>query len=123
MNKHEGWPDAIADADLNSASDNWGANDRLRGLCYIYVSAAWNSQVFHKALENISAVVKGKAVYDPRTSTTAWSDNPALIVADYLTDPDFGYGADYATEIDETALIAAANICEETVIATSKTGD
>ena len=36
-------------------------------------------------------------------------------MADYLCNTRYGLGADYATEIDETALIAAANICDQSV--------
>ena len=35
-------------------------------------------------------LVKGRKVLDTRTSTTAWSANPALIVRDWLTS-DWGY--------------------------------
>lgn len=47
----------------------------------------------------------------------AWSQNAALMVCDYLITPSHrgGFGADYATEIDETLMIAAANACENLV--------
>lgn len=111
--KHLGLPSQTADLDLVSVSDDWTTTDRLQNIAYVYVRLAWNSQVFPTGLENISAIVKGKKVYDPRTSTTVWSDNAALCVADFLCDLNAGYGENYATEIDETALIAAASICDE----------
>jgi hypothetical protein len=44
-----------------------------------------------------------------------WTQNAALCVADYLTNTQFGCGMVYATEIDDAALIAAANECDESV--------
>ena len=60
--KHLGTTDQTADADLVAESDDWNANDRLRGIAYVYVRLAWNSQIFPEGLENISAIVKGKKV-------------------------------------------------------------
>ncbi len=42
-----------------------------------------------------------------------WSDNPALLLAWYLTAP-FGWRAAWS-DIDIPALMAAANICDELV--------
>jgi hypothetical protein len=63
---------------------------------------------------SIAFDVLGKEVYDPRTSTTGYSNNPALCARDFITDTEFGLGADPAT-IDDDTVTAAANICEETV--------
>ena len=41
--------------------------------------------------------------------------NPALIIYDYLTNTDYGEGADPST-IDIDSINAAANLCEETVV-------
>lgn len=100
---------------ISEASDKWTADHRQRGRASIYVRLTHNSDLFASGIPNITAIVKGKKVYDPRTSTTAWSANAALCLADYLTDPVRGLGVDYATRIDETDLIAAANICDESV--------
>jgi Putative phage tail protein len=53
-------------------------------------------------------------LYDPRTGLTAYSDNWALCVRDYLSNPDYGLGATDA-EIDDDSVIASANICDEDV--------
>lgn len=44
----------------------------------------------------------------------AWSDNPALVVADYLMDSAIGLDVPLA-DVDLTLLSAAANVCEESV--------
>lgn len=105
---------AFADL-ISEASDKWTADHRQRGRACIYVRLTHNSDLFASGIPNITAVVKGKKVYDPRTTSTAWTANAALCLADYLTDPIRGLGVDYASRIDETDLIAAANVCDENV--------
>jgi hypothetical protein len=103
--------------DLVTASGGeWTDAHRQTGHTKIYVVLAANNDLFPAGVPNITAVVKGKNdIYDPRTGLTGWSDNPALCVANYLCDSVRGVGAVYADAINETELIAAANICDETV--------
>lgn len=97
-----------------STTPRWTASHRLRGVCCVSVRLKWSSEVFPQGIPNISALVKGRKVYDPRTATTVYSNNWALCVADYLADSDLGVGHDFA-DIDDTALQAAANISDENV--------
>lgn len=117
INKHLGDPDQVADADLiDAAPDKWTSDHRLRGRTYIYARLVFDQDLF-PSLPNISAVVKGKPIYDPRDGVTRWSCNPALAVRDYLTVPSSSYGVGALTaEIDDDLVQAQANICEETVI-------
>jgi hypothetical protein len=69
--------------------------------------------VFPNGIPQITATVRGHAVYDPRDAGTRYTQNPALIARDYLLSP---YGARVpAGELDEASFIAAANACEERV--------
>jgi len=111
-----GTADQTAFADLVSESDGkWTANHRLRGCAALYVRLEYNQDKFPSGVPNISALVRGKKVYDPRTGSTAWSQNPALCLNDYLTNSDYGIGCVYANEIDASSLITAANICDEDI--------
>jgi hypothetical protein len=92
----------------------WTSAHRLRGIAYIYVRLVWNDQVWAGGIPNVSAMVQGKKVYDPRTTTTAYSANAALCLRDYLTDSTYGLALT-TSEIDDTAFTAAANICDEQV--------
>jgi len=96
-------------------SDKWTANHLQRGHTKLYVRLLHNRDLFARGTPNITCIVQGKTLWDPRSSTTVFSRNPALAVADYLTNTTFGFGAVYAEEIDEASLIAAANICDEDV--------
>ena len=91
----------------------WTDAHRLRGIAYIYVNLTWDTEVYTNGIPNISAIVKGKVIADPRDSTTAWSANPALCLLDYLKS-DMGLAMD-GSEIDEESFKAAANICDEQV--------
>jgi hypothetical protein len=103
-----------ADADaITDSGGEWTSNHRGRGVPVLYMWLKYNQDVYPSGVENIRCIVQGKKVYDPRTSTTVYSRNPALCARDYLTSP-LGFGCSSA-EIDDTLVIAAANICDEQV--------
>ena len=115
VKKHLGATDQAADADLVSESNGkWSNNHRLRGVAYLYVRLKFDQEAFGGGIPGVSAIVKGKKLFDPRSSTTAYSNNAALVLRDYLSNSDYGVGAS-AAEIDDTSFIAAANICDEDV--------
>jgi hypothetical protein len=111
-----GTDDQTAFNDLVAESDGkWTNNHRVRGRSLVYMRLEYDQNVFINGVPNLSVVVRGKKVYDPRTETTVWSANPALCVTDYLTNNKYGMAAIYWDEIEQEALIAAANICDEDV--------
>jgi len=87
-------------------------DDRFKGIAAIYAITRGWSQFFEGETPEFAAIVKGnKAIYDPRTETTGYTANPALCAAWYLTAiMGFPWSA-----LDETALIAAADVCDEEV--------
>lgn len=60
----------------------------------------------------ITARVRGRKLYDDRTGLTVWSDNPALVVADFARDTT-GYGM--GLTVESAGVIAAANACDALV--------
>ncbi|WP_374335141.1 phage tail protein [Methyloversatilis sp.] len=113
VKKHLGTAAQTVDTDLDTESTEWTVDHRLRGITYLYVRLEYDATAYPAGLENIKALVQGKKLYDPRTATTAWSDNWALVMRDYLASA-YGLNAT-AGEIDDAAIITAANICDETV--------
>lgn len=111
IKKHLGSPDQLADSTLVSAVPEWTTSHRLRGISYLYVQLQFNQDVFPNGVPEVTAVIKGKKVYDPRTATTAWSDNPALCIRDYITNSTYGLG-ESTDNIDDTLFITAANVCD-----------
>lgn len=104
-----------ADADLiTETAGRWTSACVLQGIAALYCKLTYDQEAYATGLPNISAIVQGKRVYDPRTETTAFSRNPALCILDYLRNSDFGIGCD-DDEIDFASFIAAANICDESV--------
>jgi hypothetical protein len=102
-------------SDILSNSTNWGSNHRLRGVAYLAFRFKWNQDIF-SGLPNIKVKVKGKKVYDPRTATTAYSNNPALCLLDYLRNDRYGKGLpDSAFETNFTSFNTAADVCETQV--------
>lgn len=87
-----------------------------QGLAWMWVRLEWDSQVFGQiGFPNISALVQGFLVRDPRTNTTAWSENAALCSADFALDQQLGLRSTSA-QVPDAELIAQANICDELVI-------
>jgi len=109
-----------ADTDLVNAATGFTSAHILEGTAYVYARLDYDREKFTSGVPNISFVVKGKKVYDPRTTTTVWSDNPALILNDYLLDTKYGLG-ESSSNIDQTALTAAANVCDENITLLSGT--
>ena len=109
IKKHKG-DQTTADSDLvseTSVDSNFVGN----GIAYLYVRYEYDQDIFPNGVPLITAKVQGKRVFDPRTSTTAYSNNAALCIRDFITS---SYGLNDSTT-DDTSFQAAANECDETV--------
>lgn len=111
INTHLGSDDQLADSDLVSEVADWSTAHRLRGIAYLYIRMTYDRDKFPNGVPEINAVIKGKKVYDPRTETTSWSDNPALCLRDYISNSRYGLG-EASANIDDTQFIVAANVCD-----------
>jgi len=111
---HLGSATQTADTNLVDAVNNWSTDHKLQGTAYIYAKLKFDQDAYPQGLPTITADIKGVKVFDPRTSTTAWSDNPVLCIRDYLTNTRYGRGID-SSLIDTTSFNAAANYCDENV--------
>lgn len=87
-------------------------NEPKKHTAYLYLRLTYDQDKFQTVPE-ITAVIKGLKVYDPRSSQTVWSENPALIIRDMLvrSSKRGGFGID-ASRIDDASFIAAANYCD-----------
>ena len=103
-----------ADSTITSAT-SLGSTDKFIGMAYMLIEMVFDSEAFGGGIPPLAFIIKGKKVYDPRTTTTAWSDNPALCVRDYITDTTYGLKATSDEVLDTTALggfASAANTCD-----------
>lgn len=113
--KHLGGTSDPVDSTLHSVfPSQWPTTSTGKGVAYLVLKLKYDKDLFPNGLPNITVRVRGRTVFDPRTSTTGWSDNPILCARDYLTNPVYGFGAD-ASEIDDTSVSDLANVCDELV--------
>ena len=113
INVHTGADNQTYDPLLTEANAGWTSSHKLSGVAYLAIRLKWDADVF-QGVPEITAVVKGRKVYDPRNQTTAWSNNPALCVRDYLTNDRYGKGIP-TSAIDDDAFEDAADDCDESV--------
>lgn len=125
------------DTDLETwtAADDapWTAAQLGRGKPRLHVTHRWDDTIYTAGVPAASAIVRGRAVYDPRQDSTnggsgahrvndpttwSWTRNPARIAADYLMSP-LGFNV-AASKVDWPSVIAAANACDETVNSTAR---
>jgi len=112
ITKHLGEVGQLADSNLVSRSADWTTSHKLTGLTYVYIRLNRDNDVF-SSIPNIEAIVSGKKVFDPRTSTSVFSNNPALCIRDYLIS-SFGFNIP-VSEINDSEVIISANICDQLV--------
>lgn len=137
VNRRLGADSQTVDTFLSSAfSSNWTSAHRSRGISTIttkWVMTDSSQELWDRLTpRDIKALVKGKKdIYDPRLDTSAganptntsyqqWSNNPALCVANYLTDTKFGLSIP-ASKIDWDAVETAADACDVSVTVPSGT--
>jgi hypothetical protein len=92
-------------------SSVWTSNHKLNGICYCYLRILYSEDLFGTSAPNISALIRGKKLFDPRTNSTSYSDNPALAARDYLLDTTYGFSSGSAT-VDDATVNTAANDCD-----------
>ena len=102
--------DLLAESEL-TGSDALTSSFVGNGIAYLYVRYEYDGNVFASGVPLLTALVKGKKVYDPRTSTIAYSNNAALCIRDFITST---YGLNDSA-IDDVSFSAAANESDENV--------
>jgi hypothetical protein len=113
INVHTGSDTQDYDPLLTEANAGWSSDHKLSGVAYLAIKLKWDSDVF-QGVPEITAVVKGRKLYDPRSGNTAYSNNPALCIRDYLTNARYGKGLP-SSAIDDTAFALAATDCDQSV--------
>lgn len=103
-----------AQAPMELFSGTTAAAYQFKGLATLGAKLVFDQDKFPQGLPNITAEIEGSKVYDPRTSTTVYSNNSALCIRDYLTNTVYGLGA-IGAEVDDDSFTAAADICDENV--------
>jgi len=107
-----GAPGQVADPVLIAALPGvWTSAHVGNGIAYLVFELDYDPDAFPSSLPNISVVVRGSKLYDPRTGLTAWSENPALQTRHVARHPLFGRLS--AARVSDDAVIVAANVCDQ----------
>lgn len=114
IRKHLGTETQGADTLAMANMGTWTSSHRLAGIAYLYVIMTKDQDVYPTGVPNISAIVEGPVVYDPRIEDETWTTNIALFNRDFLTNDVYGFGVDIE-DIDDVNISAQANICDEFV--------
>jgi len=97
----------------------WSPQHLGKSIARLHILYVWDQDKFPQGLPNVTAMVKGAKVYDPRdtsqspTNPASWkyTNNAALVAAHFLhTRKAVPY-----SRIVKGALITAANVCSELV--------
>lgn len=131
VRRYAGTDTQTVDYKLTAAfPSQWTAAHSGKGVAYIALTFQYDEKIYQTGKPEITCLVQGKKVYDPRLDSTrtggsgsqrvtdpttyAYSSNPALCLADYLISSRLGLGED-ATRIDWDLVMDAADICDELV--------
>jgi hypothetical protein len=93
---------------LQGLDANWTLKKKNRA--YIYLRLEYDTDLFN-GLPNVTAKIKGRKTFDPRTGVTGYTTNPVLCIYDYSTNTRFGAGI-AATWFDLASVTDAANWCD-----------
>lgn len=105
----------VSELDFPDVTHRWTSSHKLIGIPHINVR--WDAKYLRDKIGHIpeiTVVLKGKStIYDPRTGTTGYTDNAALCLRDFLSNP-CTFKATPA-QLPNAIWNAAANLCDETI--------
>ena len=112
-NTAQPWPSLVGLLDVYGGNP-WLGTSLQRGRAKVRYYLEHLTSNFPNGIPLPRVTVRGVQVYDPRTGLVAWSNNPALICRWWALAP-FGMNPLGKVQIDDSTVIAAANICDEVV--------
>lgn len=102
---------AVADArTMELFPSLWTSAHRGQGIAKLICEFRYNDTAFAAGLPQVSALIRGAKVYDPRDGLTKHTENPALLARHVYQHPQFGKATVTASE--DARFIAAANACQ-----------
>lgn len=114
VTKYTGTTTQAVDSALQAAYTAHGVTytDAMPGMAYVVIAltAATGTPALNQ-FPNFQIEVDGRKVLDYRDSVVRLTSNPALVLADFITNAEYGAGRD----IDVASFIDAANFCDQLV--------
>ncbi len=87
--------------------------EKLDYIAYSIVTFVHDPDLYSSGVPKVTALIKGKNVYDPRTGSV-YSTNPVTCLRDYLTNSDYGAGLS-SSLFDASQIEDATDFCNEVV--------
>jgi len=84
--------------------------EAMRYTAYSYFKLTYHADAWASVPE-MTALIRGRKLYDPRNNSTTYSANPALVWLDFLTNVRYGLGISQSM-IDMDSVKEAANWCD-----------
>ena len=118
---HSGAIGQAYDSIVGAASGGrWTSNEKGSGVCYAVAEMIYDEEVFPEGIPDLSFIVRGVRLYDPRTGTTNYSNNSAVAVYNILRGITVGGEPLLGMNVPTSAIRlseaqAAANACDEAV--------
>lgn len=111
---YTGAPGQAADPSMLAVlPEVWTSAHKFTGTPYLRVMCLYDKDAFPGGIPQVSALVRGAKVLDPRTGVTAWSENPALLARHAALHPYCGNLP--AAVVPAASVITAANVCDASV--------
>lgn len=89
----------------------WTADHKATGIAYLIAEFDYDETAYPSGIPNITALVRGAKMYDPRNGLTQWSGNPALMMRHVIMHPAFGKRTSM-TAAEDARIAAAVNACD-----------
>jgi hypothetical protein len=89
---------------------DWSSDEKMVGVAYLVAKLTYSETAFPTGIPNITAVIRGAKLYDPRTGLTVWSENPALMMRHVYKHSKFGKAT--VTAAEDARISTAANACD-----------
>lgn len=107
----------------------WTSSHKLSGIAYIWVRLEYSDEIYTNGFPKITAVMRGKRLYDPRQDDTAtaysgsgdqridspntweYTNNSAVCLLNYMLDDRIGLG-ESLDSFDATSLLASMDDCD-----------
>ncbi len=91
------------------------STDKFKGIAILCAKLTYNSKAYPNGVPIISAIVRGKKIYNIHDTTVRYSNNPAYVFRDYLKDTTFGLSVS-DSELDDTQLNSSATTADSAVV-------
>lgn len=109
---HLGAPGQAADSRMQGLLPGvWTADHKATGVAYLIAEFDYDETAYPSGIPNITALVRGAKMYDPRNGLTQFSENPALMMRHVIMHPAFGKRTSM-TAAEDARIVAAANACD-----------